>query len=160
MADPRALAAQLVLTNWESALNRATALFAQLSDEQLWKRVAPGKNRGIYLLGHLIAIHDRAVQLLDIGERKYESYDAPFIDSPDGSVENLPAVNELRIAWKELHERLNERLAAMPVASWFQRHHAVSEEDFAKQPHRNKMALLLTRTSHLAYHYGQVLLLK
>ncbi len=160
VTDARALAATIVLNNWEAMVNRSTSVFNALSDEQLWEPVSPGKNRGIYLLGHLIAIHDKAVELLGIGERRYEKYDVTFIESPDGAATSLPDINQLRNAWKELHQRINERLTQMPVGAWFEKHNAVSEEDFAKQPDRNKMALLLTRTTHLAYHYGQVLLLK
>jgi hypothetical protein len=36
----------------------------------------------------------------------------------------------------------------------------VSEEDFAKEPHRNRFTLLLSRTGHLAFHLGQVVLVK
>ena len=156
----QSLAAQIVFTGWKDSVKRATALFEELSDEQLLQHVAPGKNRGIYLLGHLIAVHDRMFPLLGIGGRKYEAYDMPFIEAPDGAAASLPGIGELRAAWKELHQRINEQLAEMPAETWFERHTAVSEEDFAKQPHRNKMALLLTRTTHLAYHYGQALLLK
>lgn len=41
-----------------------------------------------------------------------------------------------------------------------QKHSAVSEEDFAKEPHRNKLNLLLNRTNHLSYHHGQLVFLK
>ncbi len=158
--DPLYLSVQIVLTGWKEYVNRAAALLEQLSDEQLAQQVAPGKNRGVYLLGHLIAVHDKIVPLLGIGERNYESYDMPFLLSPDSAAASFPDTSELRAAWKALHERLNRDLAVLPAEAWFERHHAVSEEDFAKQPHRNKLALFLTRTTHLAYHYGQLLLLK
>jgi len=43
-------------------------------------------------------------------------------------------------------------------SDWRQRHTAVSEEDFAKDPSRNRFAVLLSRTNHLSYHLGQALL--
>ena len=39
-----------------------------LSDEQLQKEIAPGKNRGIYILGHLIAVHDDMLAILNWAE--------------------------------------------------------------------------------------------
>ena len=42
---------------------------------------------------------------------------------------------------------------------WLQRHTSVSEEDFAKDPSRNRFAILQSRTSHLAFHLGQVALM-
>jgi len=38
------------------------------------------------------------------------------------------------------------------------RHTAVSEEDFEREPHRNRFTVLLGRTTHLAYHLGQATL--
>jgi hypothetical protein len=32
--------------------------------------------------------------------------------------------------------------------------------DFEQEPHRNKLNMLLNWTGHLAYHFGQVALLK
>jgi hypothetical protein len=36
----------------------------------------------------------------------------------------------------------------------------ISEQDFAKEPMRNKLNVLINRTNHLAYHYGQLRLIK
>jgi hypothetical protein len=36
----------------------------------------------------------------------------------------------------------------------------VSPEDFAKEPHRNRLNVLISRTNHMANHIGQLLLLK
>jgi len=41
---------------------------------------------------------------------------------------------------------------------WLARHTAVSEEDFAKDPSRNRFAVLLSRTNHLSYHLGPAVL--
>jgi len=38
---------------------------------------------------------------------------------------------------------------------WFAKHSAVSAEDFAKEPHRNKLNILVNRTNHHSYHLGQ-----
>jgi len=35
---------------------------------------------------------------------------------------------------------------------------AISEEDYAKNPARNRLAVLLNRTTHTSYHLGQALL--
>ena len=48
----------------------------------------------------------------------------------------------------------------LTTAQWFEKHTAVSEEDFTKEPHRNKLSVVLSRTNHLAYHVGQLALLK
>ena len=48
----------------------------------------------------------------------------------------------------------------MQPEDWFQKHSSVSAEDFAKEPHRNKLNIMITRATHLAYHTGQMALLK
>jgi hypothetical protein len=48
----------------------------------------------------------------------------------------------------------------MDSKTWFERHTSVSEEDFLKEPHRNKLNVLLNRTNHQSYHFGQMILLQ
>jgi hypothetical protein len=48
--------------------------------------------------------------------------------------------------------------ASLSASEWLQKHTAVSEEEFAKDPLRNRFAILLSRTNHLAYHLGQTAL--
>jgi hypothetical protein len=59
-----------------------------------------------------------------------------------------------------VNEALQQNFAAMQPQDWFQKHTAVSDEDFAKEPHRNKMNVLISRTIHQAYHVGQLAFLK
>jgi len=48
----------------------------------------------------------------------------------------------------------------MQPTEWFTRHTSVSEEDFIKEPHRNKLNVLITRATHQSYHLGQLIYLK
>ena len=43
---------------------------------------------------------------------------------------------------------------------WLERHTAVSAEAFEKEPHRNKLNIIVSRSHHMAYHLGQLALLK
>jgi len=43
---------------------------------------------------------------------------------------------------------------------WLKKHDAVNDEDFAKDPTRNRLAVLLSRTNHLSFHSGQAVLAK
>ena len=74
------------LNSWKSTVERADRLFSQASEEQLQKEVAPGKNRLIYLWGHLTAVHDRMLPLLSLGERLHPELDAPFLTNPDRAI--------------------------------------------------------------------------
>jgi hypothetical protein len=62
-----------------------------LSEQQLLEEVARGKNRLIYLWGHLIAVHDGMLPLLDLGERSYPELDATFLTAADRAVALLPS---------------------------------------------------------------------
>ncbi len=75
------------LRGWKSNVERADKLFEALSPEQLEQEVAAGKNRLIYLWGHLAAVNDALLPLLCIGERLHPEFDEiMFISNPDKSV--------------------------------------------------------------------------
>jgi hypothetical protein len=149
-----------VLHNWETAVKRISAAFDRLSDEELFTSIAPGKNRVVYLLGHLTATQDALLPLLGFGERRYPHLDALFLTNPDNVDAALPPVQELRGYWSATNALLTERLRAWMPEEWLQKHAAVSTEDFAKEPHRNRLNVVLSRTGHISYHLGQLVLLK
>jgi|SRR5580704_14423479 hypothetical protein len=146
------------LRGWKFNVERAEELFRGLSREQLEREVAPGKNRLIYLWGHLAAVNDRLLPLLGIGERLHPEFDVMFISNPDKSVPFTVPGQALKTAWQEIHQKLWEGFSKFSDSDWTQRHAAVSEEDFEREPHRNRFGVLLGRTAHLAYHLGQAAL--
>jgi hypothetical protein len=146
------------LRGWKSNLERADKLFAGMSPEQLEQEVAPGKNRLIYLWGHLAAVNDRLLPLLGIGERLHPEFDDMFISSPDKSVPLTVSAQSLKTAWHEINQKLWEGFSKFSDSDWAQRHTGVSEQDFEREPHRNRFGVLLGRTAHLSYHLGQAAL--
>jgi DinB superfamily len=148
----------VALNSWKSTVERADRLFPVLTEEQLMQEVAPGKNRLIYLWGHLTAVHDRMLPLLGFGERLHPEFDVLFLSNPDKTIPELPPVKEIKSAWDEVNGRLLTGFARLSASEWLQKHTAVSEEEFAKDPLRNRFAVLLSRTNHLAFHLGQTAL--
>jgi hypothetical protein len=146
------------LRGWKSNVERADKLFGGLSPEQLEQEVAPGKNRLIYLWGHLAAVNDELLPLLGIGERLHPEFDGMFISNPDKSVQLTVSAQSLKAAWQEINQKLWEGFAKFSPSDWAQGHTAVSEQDFEREPHRNRFTVLLERTAHLAYHVGQAAL--
>jgi hypothetical protein len=144
---------------WKGNIDRAGRIFSPLNEEQLQTEVAPGKNRLIYLLGHLTAVHDRMLPLLGLGERLHPELDPIFITSPDRTVAKLPAAEELKKSWNEVNSRLLAGLESLSPSQWLEKHSSVSEEDFAKDPSRNRFAILLSRSAHIAFHVGQTALI-
>lgn len=149
-----------VLANWETAINRATVYFDKCSDADLLKPIAPGKNRVIYLLGHLTAVSDRMLPLLGLGERHYPHLDDLFVVKPDDPGAAMPSGAELRKQWRDINKELTEKLRTWKPEEWLMKHESVSAEDFAKEPHRNRLSVVLSRTGHVSYHHGQLALVK
>jgi hypothetical protein len=154
MTPEQSIVASAVLA-WKTQLERADKLFSGLGDEQLLKEVAPGKNRLVYLWGHLIAVHDAMLPLLGLGPRLHPELDALFVTQPDRTATELPAAAELKRSWDEVNNRLLAGFSAFTAADWAEKHSVVSAQDFAANPLRNRLAILLSRTSHVAYHLGQ-----
>jgi hypothetical protein len=63
--------------------------------------------------------------------------DRIFVSSPDKIGEQLPAVGKLRKYWEHVNGKLLSQFATLSENEWLQRHNAVSEEDYAKDPTRN-----------------------
>lgn len=160
MNDPRSTFVKMALDAWNSELKYTNALLEKLTDEQLRHQVAPGRNRGIYLLGHLTAVHDQMLPLLRFQETMYPELYTPFHDQPDGAVADLPSIAQLRAQWKEVNDALMKHMALLSAEEWFTRHANITEADFPKEPHRNRLNVVISRTNHLAYHRGQLVLLQ
>ena len=143
---------------WKTQIDRADKLFGTLSSEEVLREIAPGRNRLLYLWGHLTAIHDAMLPLLGMGERLHPEFDVAFVSKPDKARADIPSHEQVRQAWKTVNAELSEGFEKMSWPDWLQRHAAVSEEDFAKDTSRNRFAILLSRTNHLSYHLGQAVL--
>ena len=150
---------KMAIDAWTKELNATSALLEKLSDVQLMQEIAPSRNRGIYLVGHLIAEHDLLMPLLRFQAALHPELKPLFIDAPDRAMAGLPSLPQLRAQGKTVHDTLMGHINALPAEEWFTRHANISEADFPKEPHRNRLNVLLSRTSHLAYHRGQLVLL-
>jgi hypothetical protein len=152
------LPVKVAINSWRLVVGRADETFSRLTEDQLLREVAPGKNRVIYLWGHLIAVHDRMFEILGLGPRLHPELDAVFIDNPDKALAETPSAGQLKQYWGEVNEKLLSQFQSLSADEWLLQHRAMSEEDYAKDPTRNRLAVLLSRTNHLSYHLGQVTL--
>lgn len=143
------------LRTWRSTVDRVDKHFGNLSQEQLLQEVAPGKNRLIYLWGHLTAVNDALIPLLGFGSRLHPELDLMFVSNPDRTVPTILSGDDLKVIWQETNHVLWAEFSKLSPADWLQKHSAVSEEDFLREPHRNRFTVLLGRTTHMAYHLGQ-----
>jgi hypothetical protein len=146
------------VTTWKTNVDRATKFFSGLSDAQLQHEIAPGKNRLIYLWGHLIAVHDAMLPLLGIGPRRYADLDAAFLEGADRAVDVTLTRDELKTRWEATNGALQDAFDRFTAADWAAKHTVVSEADFAVNPLRNRLSVLLSRAAHVSYHLGQAVL--
>lgn len=154
------ITSKIVIDSFGNYIKRTSKMLDDMTDEQLAQEIAPSKNTGHYLLGHLIAVHDNMLPLMDLGESLYPELIEIFLKNPDKSGLEKPSIAKLREQWSEVHTILLSKLETLSLEQLLEKHTSVSDEDFAKEPHRNKLSVLLSRTSHLAYHVGQIALLK
>jgi hypothetical protein len=146
-----------VLRTWQAIVDRTSKTIASISDDDLQTEIAPGRNRLYYLLGHLAATQDRLFPLLRLGDRVYPQLDEQFISNADRKYPGGEAApTELRRAWMEVNATLAEAFEVLKPEDWLERHGSVSAEAFAKEPHRNRLAVLISRLNHVAYHEGQI----
>jgi len=150
----------VALRSWNTNIDRAGKIFGSLSEKELQEEIAPGKNRRFYIWGHLTSINDALIPLLGFGERLHPELDSVFVSKPDRSAPDSISATDLKRYWDEINARLSTEFEKLSPVQWAQKHASVSEEDFAREPHRNRFAILLGRTSHLAYHLGQANLAK
>jgi hypothetical protein len=148
----------LGLKVWKVQIERADKLFGSLSSEEVLREIAPGRNRLLYLWGHLTAIHDAMLPLLGLRERLHPEFDVAFVSNPDKSLAGIPSHEQVRRAWNVVNAEFWQGFKKMSWSDWVQRPSTVSEEDFAKDASRNRTAILLSRTNHLSYHLGQAVL--
>lgn len=150
---------KMALSAWESYNARINKLLDELTDEQLLAETAPGRNSGIYIIGHLLAVSDGLFPILGFGDKLYPELDKIFLESPDRSGVEMPSINKIKEYWKKVNAKLMDHISQVPADEWFTRHNNVSEADFAKEPHRNKLNIIINRTNHTSYHLGQLIYL-
>ncbi len=148
------------VNSWKLVVSRLDQTVASFSDEDLQRQVAADRNRVFYLVGHLTAVHDRLFPMLGFGERLHPELDDEFVDKPDGAGADAISPAKLRSALSDVNGKLTQAFEALQPEEWLRKHNAVSDEDFAKDPLRSRLAVLMSRTNHASFHLGQMILAK
>src|SRR5215204_7307840 len=152
VTNEKDLCVKMVIDAWETQNSRVDKLLEELSDEQLATETASGKNSGVYLIGHLTAVSDGLLPILGISQRLYPQLEEVFLKQPEKSGLEKPSIADLKNYWHNVNLKIKGYFNEMKAEDWFGKHVAVA--DFAKEPHRNKLNVLLSRTTHQSYHLG------
>ncbi len=147
-----------IIQFWESNNQQLTQLFNKFPDHVYAGKVAPKRSSGLYLFAHLVAVSDALFPILGLGEVKFPEL-ARFIRESETDINYQVDINELKAKWEAVNTKLTTEFSTKDSAWWLDRHMSVSEADFAKEPHRNKLNVLLSRASHINYHRGQLIFL-
>ena len=78
--------------------------------------------------------------------------DEVYLTNPDRKPPDPLSLADLKKAWSGVHEKLTAAFDAFTAAQWLERPSAVSDEDFAKEPLRNRLAVVQSRTNHVSFH--------
>jgi len=152
----------LIKNAWNVQVKAVTGYFNKYDTDFYYQEVAAGRNRAVYLLGHLTASNDSLLPMLGLGERLHPELESLFLGTPDKQLPDteLPSFEELKSYWEDVTSTLTNYFSNFTTEQWLERHTRVSAEDFALDPKRNKLNVLLGRITHMTYHMGQLNLLK
>lgn len=126
-----------------------------LSDEDLKMELSPGKNHGVWLLGHLVVCDDDFSLYMGTGPLLYPEYYETFgSGSKIQPVENYPPAAELREYWKKIVEKNKKIYAELTDAELKELHSNMKdpEKDFFKTKER----ICIFWQLHEMYHAGQL----
>ena len=84
------------LRAWRFNADRIDAFFNALSQDQLEQEIAPGRNRLIYLGGHIAAVNDGLFPLLGLGPKLYPEMEAMLIANPDRAVVTIYSAEQVK----------------------------------------------------------------
>jgi len=144
-----------IVKGWKVTMARMEKALSSLTDAEFDLEVAAERNRVRYIVGHLAAFHDQLIELIGLGRRRYPELDV-FIAKPDRTFEDGYSRLQLVQIFAELTDFIGTAIETMSPGDWLRAHGAVSEEDFAKDPFRNRLSVLSSRTAHVALHLGQI----
>ncbi len=146
------------LRSWRLNMDRATKFFDSLAPAELETEVGPSRNRFIYIWGHLTAVNDATLPLFALGPKRFPELEALFIKQPDRAVSEIPSGADLKEMWTQVDASLWNEFQKLSPSEWLERHQAISEEDFVREPYRHRYSSLLGKTAHVAYHLGQMII--
>lgn len=150
----------ICLLQWDTYNKRMQKALDTLSDENFHKSVVAGGNTPSWIFGHLVDTDDALLELFGIRTRLYPDLKTIYHHEKGSNQSGHLSKSELIKRWNEISAELDKAFKSWSEAEWLNRHTAVSEEDFKKEPHRNKLNVMLSRVSHKASHLGQVAMLK
>jgi len=147
---------EICLLQWDVYNRRMQKTFEAISDENFVKPIVNGGNSPSWLLGHLADTDDALLELFGIRSRMFPELAKIYHHERGTNQTGHLSREELNTKWKAIIAELDRTFKSMSESDWHGRHMVVSEDDFKKEPHRNKLNVMLSRVTHKASHLGQI----
>ena len=147
-------ASKILTKQYLSAAGWGNWIIGALSEDDLKKEISPGKNHGVWLLGHLITCEDDFALYMGKGEITYPEYQKMFAEGTKPlSFDNYPLLSEMKSKWKEMVDK-NKKIYAELTDEELEQPHAqlTDENDFCQ----TKKDICVHWQVHLMYHVGQL----
>lgn len=146
----------ICLLQWKTYVARTQKVIDTITEENFHKPILPGGNTPSWILGHLADTDDALLELFGIGKRLYPELKTIYHHERSSNQNGHLSKADLDKKWKEISTALDTAFKSWSENEWLGRHTAVSEENFKKEPHRNKLNVMLSRVEHKASHLGQI----
>ena len=147
---------EIALLQWHTINKRIFKTLETISDENFHKQIVVNGNSPSWLFGHLADTDDKLLELLGIQNRIFQELKSIYHHERGNNLVGHLTKEELLKRWTTIIESLDKAFATMTEENWLGRHMEVTEDDFKKEPHRNKLNVLLSRVMHKASHLGQI----
>ena len=146
----------ICLLQWDTYNRRMQKAIESIPDEKVYQSIVPGGNSPSWLMGHLADTDDALLELFGIRQRMFPELAKIYHHERGTNQSGHLSKAELLTKWKVIVAELDRTFRAMTESDWHSKHTAVSDEDFKKEPHRNKLNVMLSRVTHKASHLGQM----
>lgn len=147
---------QICLLQWDTYNKRMQNAIDTISNEKFNQAIIVNGNSPSWLLGHLVDTDDKLLELFGIGKRIFPELSTIYHHERGTNQQGHLTKAELSTKWNTVVAELDTAFKNMTEADWLARHMSVTEEDFKKEPHRNKLNVFLSRIAHKASHLGQI----
>ena len=127
-----------------------------IADQRFSTPITPNGNSPSWLFGHLVDTDDKLLELFGIRGRMFPELEKIYHHERGANQSGHLSKAELTSRWKAISAELDKAFQSWNESDWMSRHTAVSEEEFKKEPQRNKLNVMLSRVAHKASHMGQV----
>ena len=150
---------RIALQHWAATNLKIERTIESISEARYSAELAPGCSTPAWIFCHLLQVNDNMFPILGFGANLYpELHDV--MNSKEIAPHTAFELDELRQMWIHVGSKLLEHFNGMTGDQWLEKHSNISEDNFKKEPHRNKVNVVLHRLIHMSHHAGQLALIK